>query len=70
MLIKYHANGKEDDELVAYEYNEIVQAIKAEDNLPQTSYLDFVRSPGNRHRLLILVVVGISLNWVGNGIIS
>lgn len=36
----------------------------------QVSYKDFVRTPGNRHRLMILIVQGFSLNWVGNGIIS
>ncbi|KAK1855371.1 hypothetical protein CCHR01_01992 [Colletotrichum chrysophilum] len=70
ILIKYHANGKEDDDLVEYEFREIVEALKLEDLNKQTTYLDFFRTPGNRHRLLILVVLGASLNWVGNGIMS
>jgi hypothetical protein len=70
VLVKYHANGAEDDALVAYEFREIVAAINDEEMLPQTRYLDFLKSPGNRHRLLIIVVVGVSTNWVGNGIIS
>ncbi|KAJ3962732.1 hypothetical protein N0V92_000524 [Colletotrichum tropicale] len=70
ILIKYHANGKEDDELVEYEFREIVEALKLEDLNKQTTYLDFFRTPGNRHRLLILIVLGASLNWVGNGIMS
>lgn len=70
ILIKYHANGKEDDELVEYEFREIVEALKLEDLNKQTAYLDFFRTPGNRHRLLILIVLGASLNWVGNGIMS
>ncbi|KAH0421475.1 hexose transporter protein [Colletotrichum camelliae] len=70
ILTKYHANGKEDDELVEYEFREIVDALKLEDLNKQTTYLDFFRTPGNRHRLMILIVVGASLNWVGNGIIS
>ncbi|KAF4830873.1 Lactose permease [Colletotrichum tropicale] len=70
ILIKYHANGKEDDELVEYEFREIVEALKLEDLNKQTTYLDFFRTPGNRHWLLILIVLGASLNWVGNGIMS
>ncbi|KAI8235335.1 hypothetical protein K4K55_004379 [Colletotrichum sp. SAR 10_96] len=70
ILIKYHANGKEDDELVEYEFREIVEAMKLEDLNNQTTYLDFFRTPGNRHRLLILTLLGASLNWVGNGIMS
>lgn len=68
--MKYHANGKDDDALVEYEYRQICEAIKEENNLPQTRYLDLLRTPGNRHRLLILLTVGLSLNWVGNGIIA
>ncbi|KAF9875365.1 hexose transporter protein [Colletotrichum karsti] len=70
VLVKYHANGKEDDELVDYEFREIVDAMKLEDLNKQTTYLAFFETPGNRHRLMILIVVGASLNWVGNGIIS
>lgn len=70
MLVKYHANGKEDDELVAHEFGEICRAIEDEKNAKQISYSDFLKTPGNRHRLMILFVQGVSMNWVGNGIIS
>ncbi|KAJ5379847.1 uncharacterized protein N7496_002275 [Penicillium cataractarum] len=70
VLVKYHANGLEDDPLVDYEFREICAAIEEEQNAKQIKYTDFLRTPGNRHRLMILIVQGISMNWVGNGIIS
>ncbi|KAH8748897.1 general substrate transporter [Diaporthe sp. PMI_573] len=70
VLVKWHANGKDDDELVQYEFSQIVDAINEEKNPPQTRHTDSLRSPGNRHRLMILFVVGISINWVGNGIVA
>ncbi|KAJ5634253.1 hypothetical protein N7528_002095 [Penicillium herquei] len=70
ILVKYHANGKEDDALVVYEFGEICNAITEEQNIKQVAYSDFLKTPGNRHRLLILFVQGVSMNWVGNGIIS
>lgn len=70
VLVKYHANGKEDDELVIYEYREILEALEDEDRNHQTKYTDLVKGPGNRHRLFINIVVSVGTNWVGNGIVS
>ena len=58
VLVKYHANGYEYDALVAREFREICIAIEEEKNTKQISYLDFFRTPGNRHRLWILIVQG------------
>ncbi|KAK4684017.1 hypothetical protein P7C73_g6192, partial [Tremellales sp. Uapishka_1] len=71
VLAKYHANGDTEDELVQYEFEEIKEAIKAEREAVQgVTYMSFLRTKGNRHRLLILFLVGIFSQWVGNGIIS
>ncbi|KAL3446325.1 general substrate transporter [Aspergillus insuetus] len=70
ILTRYHANGHEGDELVRYQYDEIKAALALEKSSSQASYLDFLRTPANRHRLLILSVVGTGTNWVGNGIIN
>jgi hypothetical protein len=37
ILAKYHANGKEDDELVVFEYSEISDMIEREKRLEKTS---------------------------------
>lgn len=70
VLAKYHANGDLDDPLVAFEMAEINKAKDSADLAPQVSYIDFLRTPGNRKRLLVLIALAFSLNWMGNGIIS
>jgi hypothetical protein len=69
MLCTYHANGSRDDETVTFEFKEMQEAIANEKAATAgSSYLAFFRSPGNRRRLLIIVLVGLFSQWVGNGI--
>lgn len=70
ILAKEHANGEEDDELVQWEYQEICKAIELEKLNNKSAYGDFLKTPGNRRRLLVLVTMGTGSNWVGNGIIA
>ncbi|GJN80089.1 sugar transporter [Purpureocillium lilacinum] len=70
ILAKYHANGDTEDELVLHEYNEICYAIQLEEENSKTSFRDFVKTPGNRRRLLVLLTMATGTNWVGNGIIT
>lgn len=71
MLAKYHANGDMNDQLVLFELEEIKEAIELERNATEgVSYMSFLRTPGNRHRLAIIIMVGFFSQWVGNGIIS
>ncbi|PLB53257.1 hexose transporter protein [Aspergillus steynii IBT 23096] len=70
ILAKLHANGDRDDALVQLEIREIEQAIERESLQQQTTFLDFVRSPGNRRRLVALIAMACSLNWMGNGVIT
>ncbi|BEI83630.1 hypothetical protein CcaverHIS002_0402340 [Cutaneotrichosporon cavernicola] len=71
MLAKYHANSDKQDELVLFELPEIKEAIDTEGSAVQgVSYVSFFKTPGNRHRLAILIMVGFFSQWVGNGIIS
>ena len=70
ILAKYHANGDTDDELVKYEYHEICHAIKLEEENKRTKYVDFVKTPGNRRRLLVLITLATGTNWIGNSVIS
>jgi hypothetical protein len=70
-LARYHANGDEQDELVQFEYQEICAALEYEKQATAgVTYMSFFKSRGNRHRLLIIVLVGFFSQWVGNGIIS
>lgn len=69
-LAKCHANGDLDDPLVQYQFREIEMVIEAEQSASEFSYLDFTRTKANRHRLLILVLVAVGTNWVGNSVIN
>lgn len=70
MLAKYHANGDDADALVLWEMAEIQDALDRESSQHQTSYADFLKSPGNRRRLVVLISLCVGLNWMGNGVIS
>ncbi|KAJ5379862.1 sugar transporter [Penicillium cataractarum] len=70
ILSKYHANGHTDDPLVQYEFQEIEAALNLEKSCSEVSFMDFTKTHANRHRLLILVAVGVGTNWVGNGIVN
>ena len=64
ILAKYHANGDTEDALVAYEYKEINHAIQLEEENKRTNYSDFVKTPGNRRRLLVLLTLATGTNWI------
>ncbi|TLD28390.1 hypothetical protein PspLS_04095 [Pyricularia sp. CBS 133598] len=71
ILARYHANGSVEDPLVQFEYQEICQALQAEkDAANTTGWMTFFATEGNRHRLLICVLVGFMIQWAGNGIVS
>lgn len=57
ILAKYHANGDRNDELVAHEHSEIRVAIQLEEENSKTSFMDFLKTPGNRRRLLVLITM-------------
>jgi hypothetical protein len=46
-----------EDELVLHEYNEICYAIQLEEENSKTSFRDFLKTPGNRRRLLVLLTM-------------
>ncbi|RSH90688.1 hypothetical protein EHS25_001293 [Saitozyma podzolica] len=71
ILAKYHANGDDQDPLVQLEYAEIVEAIEAEKAATKgSSYIQFFKTKGNRHRLIICILVGFMCQWAGNGIVT
>lgn len=71
ILAYYHADGDPTDEIVQLEFTEITTAIAMEKNAHHSSsYLDFLRTPGNRKRLLIIITMGLFAQWSGNGLVS
>ncbi|KII95906.1 hypothetical protein PLICRDRAFT_150906 [Plicaturopsis crispa FD-325 SS-3] len=74
LLAKLHANGDVNDELVQFEFAEIVEALKAEDSIVSKGYisdwLELVRTPGNRYRMFLITFMIIGIDWCGTSIIS
>ncbi|CAK7213720.1 hypothetical protein SBRCBS47491_001901 [Sporothrix bragantina] len=70
ILAKYHAQGDLDDELVNVEFNEISQTIALEQEYERNAWSELWSTPGNRHRLIILISIGFFSQWSGNGIVS
>jgi hypothetical protein len=68
-LVRCHAGGDEDSTLVAFELEEITSTLALEQQVKaETSYLDMLRTKGNRHRTLISITIGIFAQW--NGVVS
>ncbi|KAN0122334.1 Sugar transporter domain containing protein [Hyaloscypha variabilis] len=70
VLANAHAQGNEQDEVVQLEFNEIRQTLKLEKEFEGNSWSELWRTPGNRHRLIILVSLGFFSQWSGNGLAS
>lgn len=60
ILAKYHANGNVNHPTVQFEYREIKETIRMEmDSKSNSSYADFLRTKGNRWRLIVLFSLGL-----------
>ncbi|KAF4494063.1 hexose transporter [Fusarium agapanthi] len=71
ILAKYHANGDANNATVQFEYNEIKDTIALEYQAQKSgSYIDFIRTRGNRYRLMLLISLGIISQYSGNALIS
>ncbi|KAI5238037.1 MFS sugar transporter-like protein [Aureobasidium subglaciale] len=70
VLAKHHAGGDLSSPLVLFEVSEISAAINAEKAQSQTKYSAFFKSAGNRHRLFVIIVLGIMQQASGNTLIS
>lgn len=70
VLAKYHANGKVDDPLVQAEYTEICTALEAEGEEHKSSWLDLLRTKGNRRRIVMAILMACGTNWTGSGLLG
>lgn len=68
VLAKVHANGDHDSEVVKLELQEIKDTIKLEQEFENNGWLELIRTKGNRHRLIILLSLGLFSQWSGNGL--
>lgn len=70
ILAKWHCDGNMDDPLVAYEYQEIAEAIAIEKEAKDsTSYRSLISTKGNRKRLFVVIAIGFFSQWSGNGLV-
>ncbi|GAA5989632.1 hypothetical protein JCM10908_000561 [Rhodotorula pacifica] len=69
VLAHQHANGKEDDELVQFELEEIETAM-ANEKINKQGFTSFLRTKGNRHRLIILLTSATGSQGNGVAVIS
>lgn len=70
-LAKYHANGNKLNSTVAFEFREIKETIRLEYEYKKTStYMDFLRTKGNRYRLSLLISLGVISQYSGNALFS
>ncbi|KAH6970313.1 general substrate transporter [Fusarium avenaceum] len=73
MLVKYHGEGDASDPVVVFEYQEITRALSEEGQVSGTSMnavREFMRRPGNRKRIFILVWAAICSQMSGNAFVS
>ncbi|KAJ9243878.1 hypothetical protein DTO169E5_2220 [Paecilomyces variotii] len=73
VLVKYHANNAQDDELVEKEFQEIIidlRAEKEEGTSGSRGWILMFSSLTNAKRTFMVIFLALSVQWVGNGIIS
>lgn len=69
IIVKYHAESEENSEIVRFEMAEIEYTLEL-DRSKHSSWMEWFRTPANRHRFLIVLCLGFIMQWTGNGIIS
>lgn len=70
ILVDVHCGGNEGDPLARFEYNEIVQTLAFEKENGSRSWLDLIRTPGNRHRTWVVFTCAILSQATGQTIIG
>lgn len=71
ILADTHANGHISSPEIQAEILEIETTLRQEQmSLASEGYRGLISTPGNRHRLLITVTLGIFSQWVGNGVVT
>jgi len=71
VLVKHHGGGNINDATVQFQYREIKETINMEKTADtSTSYIDFVKTKGNRWRLAIVISLGVISQYSGNALFS
>ncbi|RYP51779.1 hypothetical protein DL768_002926 [Monosporascus sp. mg162] len=71
ILAKYHGGGDRNNATVQFEYREIKETMRIEKEVSRFgSYIDFLKTRGNRWRLAILISLGVISQYSGNALFS
>lgn len=71
VLVKYHANGDENDDFVHWEFTEITTTLQNERQVAsQNGWMELFRTPGNRKRCYLIMATAIFSQCSGNGLVS
>lgn len=70
VLVKYHANGDRAQPFIQAEFAEIKETIRLENEADQAGWLAFLQTPGNRRRLLLIILTSFFSQCSGNGLVS
>lgn len=71
VLVKHHGGGDINNATVQFEYREIKETISMEAQADKSSsYVDFLKTKGNRWRLAIIISLGIISQYSGNALFS
>ena len=70
-MTKYHCNGDANDPLIQFEYNEIKETIRMDNEAKNsTSWKSLFTEKANLRRMRIIIAIAFFSQWVGNGLIS
>jgi len=70
IIADWHAGGDTLHPLVQHEMREITDALKTEKVATQASYLDTIKTAGNRRRLFVTFTLAWFSQWCGSGVVS
>ncbi|RDW86084.1 sugar porter family MFS transporter [Aspergillus mulundensis] len=70
VLTKYHGNGDENDAFVRWEFAEIRETLRMEQEAASTGWTELIRTKGNRKRCLLIILTAIFSQCSGNGLVS
>ncbi|KAL3454101.1 general substrate transporter [Aspergillus insuetus] len=70
VLVKYHGNGDENDPFVRWEFAEIRETLRLEQEAAATGWKELIRTRGNRKRCLLIILTAIFSQCSGNGLVS
>ncbi|KAL4930266.1 sugar porter family MFS transporter [Aspergillus undulatus] len=70
VLFKYHGNDNANDEFVQWEFAEIRETLRLEQEVAATGWKELIRTRGNRKRSLLIILTAIFSQCSGNGLVS